>query len=80
MKIEFMQKQYHHRGGAALRFTPFFIYFGGLSVRMGRKNIMMLGMFIAAISYFPYCNAMDKTVDLSSKQESIRRNAAWKAR
>ena len=49
--------------------TPFFIYFGALSDRIGRKKIMMLGMFVAAISYFPIYNAMDKTVDLSSKQE-----------
>ncbi|WP_343703947.1 MFS transporter [Chitinophaga sp.] len=49
--------------------TPFFIYFGHLSDKIGRKKIMMTGMFIAALAYFPIYNAMDKTVDLSAKQE-----------
>ncbi|WP_346318090.1 MFS transporter [Chitinophaga sp. YIM B06452] len=68
MKIDFVQSNIII--AVALLFgTPFFIYFGGLSDRIGRKKIMMAGMFIAAISYFPIYNAMDKTVDLSSKQE-----------
>ncbi|MBO9151590.1 MFS transporter [Chitinophaga sp. GCM10012297] len=68
MKIEFVQSNIII--AVALLFgTPFFIYFGGLSDRIGRKKIMMIGMFVAAISYFPIYNAMDKTVDLSSKQE-----------
>lgn len=68
MKIEFVQSNIII--AVALLFgTPFFVYFGALSDRIGRKKIMMLGMFVAAISYFPIYNAMDKTVDLSSKQE-----------
>jgi len=33
--------------------TPFFILFGALSDRIGRKKIMMAGNLIAALSYFP---------------------------
>jgi MFS family permease len=33
--------------------TPFFIVFGTLSDRMGRKTIIMAGCLIAALTYFP---------------------------
>src|SRR5881296_3342904 len=33
--------------------TPFFLVFGGLSDRIGRKKIMMAGCLIAAITYVP---------------------------
>jgi MFS family permease len=33
--------------------TPFFLVFGALSDRIGRKRIMMLGCLIAAITYIP---------------------------
>jgi MFS family permease len=38
--------------------TPFFIVFGALSDRLGRKKIMMLGNLIAALSYYPIYKAM----------------------
>ena len=38
--------------------TPFFIVFGALSDRIGRKKIMMAGNLIAAISYYPIYQAM----------------------
>jgi MFS family permease len=37
---------------------PFFVLFGALSDRIGRKKIMMLGCLIAAISYLPIYKAM----------------------
>jgi len=37
---------------------PFFIVFGGLSDRIGRKKIMMAGCLLAAISYLPIYHAM----------------------
>jgi len=38
--------------------TPFFIVFGALSDRWGRKRIMMAGNLIAALSYYPIYQAM----------------------
>ena len=33
--------------------TPFFVIFGGLSDRIGRKTIVMAGCILAALTYFP---------------------------
>ena len=38
--------------------TPFFVFFGWLSDRIGRKPIILGGCLIAAIAYFPIFNAM----------------------
>jgi MFS family permease len=38
--------------------TPFFIVFGALSDRIGRKKVMMAGNLIAALSYYPIYKAM----------------------
>ncbi|HYI13239.1 MAG TPA: MFS transporter [Thermoanaerobaculia bacterium] len=38
--------------------TPFFILFGALSDRIGRKKVMMAGNLIAALSYYPLYKAM----------------------
>lgn len=38
--------------------TPFFIVFGALSDRIGRKPIIMAGCLIAALSYFPVFKAI----------------------
>jgi MFS family permease len=38
--------------------TPFFIVFGALSDRIGRKKIMMAGNLIAALSYYPIYQGM----------------------
>lgn len=37
---------------------PFFVVFGALSDRLGRKRIIMLGCLLAAISYIPIYRAM----------------------
>ena len=37
---------------------PFFVFFGALSDRIGRKRIMMLGCILAAISYIPIYRMM----------------------
>jgi MFS family permease len=38
--------------------TPFFIIFGALSDKIGRKPIIMAGCLIAALTYFPLFNAL----------------------
>ncbi len=39
--------------GALLIATPFFLFFGALSDRIGRKPIILLGCLLAAATYFP---------------------------
>ncbi len=38
--------------------TPFFIFFGTLSDKIGRKPIILAGCLIAALTYFPLFNAL----------------------
>jgi MFS family permease len=38
--------------------TPFFIFFGWLSDKIGRKKIIMAGCLIAALTYFPLFKAL----------------------
>jgi MFS family permease len=51
--------------------TPFFIFFGWLSDRIGRLKIILAGCAIAAITYFPLFGALTKAVnpDLAAFQE-----------
>jgi len=43
--------------------TPFFIIFGSLSDRIGRKWIIMLGCLLAALTYFPLFKALTHNVN-----------------
>ncbi len=52
---------------ALLLGTPFFVFFGWLSDKVGRKAIMMVGMLIAIISYRPIYDAMFKSVNIENK-------------
>jgi MFS family permease len=45
---------------ALLLAMPLFVFMGALSDRIGRKWIMMLGCLLAAISYFPIYQAMQR--------------------
>jgi MFS family permease len=38
--------------------TPFFVFFGWLSDKIGRKPIIMLGCFLAIVTYFPLFKAI----------------------
>ena len=40
-------------GASLILGTPFFVVFGSLSDKIGRKNIIMAGCLIAALTYFP---------------------------
>ncbi len=46
--------------GALVLATPFFIVFGSLSDKIGRKRIIMIGCVIAALTYFPIFKGLTK--------------------
>jgi len=50
--------------------TPFFILFGSLSDKIGRKPIIMAGCLLAALTYFPVFTALTKAAnpDLAAAQ------------
>src|SRR5438309_6537618 len=52
LKLEFIPT-YALIGLSLLIGTPFFIVFGALSDRIGRKKIILAGCLIAAVTYFP---------------------------
>ncbi|MDT2022955.1 MFS transporter [Methylocella sp. CPCC 101449] len=43
--------------------TPFFIFFGWLSDKIGRKSILLAGCLIAALTYFPLFTMLAKTAN-----------------
>ncbi len=50
--------------------TPFFVIFGALSDKIGRKPIIMAGCLLAVLTYFPVFNALTKAAnpDLAAAQ------------
>ena len=46
---------------ALLLGMPFFVFFGALSDRIGRKKIIMLGCLLAAVSYLPIYSLMQRS-------------------
>ncbi len=50
--------------------TPFFVVFGALSDKIGRKPIILAGMALAVVTYFPLFNALTKAAnpDLAAAQ------------
>jgi MFS family permease len=61
---------------ALLMGMPFFVAFGALSDRIGRKKIMMAGCLLAAISYLPLYHAMQaaagsNVVSMASKRNPV---------
>jgi MFS family permease len=54
---------------AILFATPFFVVFGNLSDKVGRKWIMMFGMFLAIVSYRPLFGKLFSLSDVNTKTE-----------
>ena len=54
---------------AILFATPFFVVFGNLSDKIGRKWIMMLGMFLAILTYRPLFGKLFSIADEKNKIE-----------
>ncbi len=59
---------------ALLLGMPLFVFFGALSDRIGRKRIMMAGCLLAAISYFPIYQAMQRVAGSEVVTASSQRN------
>jgi MFS family permease len=51
--------------------TPFFLFFGWLSDKIGRKWIMMAGMLIAILAYRPIYEKMYQTTNVKNKVEIV---------
>ncbi|MCD0464014.1 MFS transporter [Flavobacterium sp. ENC] len=62
-------------GIALLLGTPFFIVFGWLSDKIGRKYIMMGGMLLAILCYRPIYKTMYTTTDVSTKTEIVEKRS-----
>jgi len=60
---------------AILAVTPFFLVFGAWSDKIGRKAIMMGGMFLAIITYRPIYKAMYNLADPKAKTEIAERGS-----
>lgn len=66
MNIDSMQVDYL-MATALLMGTPFFVFFGWLSDKIGRKAIMMAGMLVAILAYRPIYDSMYKSVNIEAK-------------
>jgi len=56
---------------AILFATPFFVIFGSLSDKIGRKWIMLLGMLLGICTYFPIYKSFIKWTDPANKREMV---------
>ncbi len=57
-------------GIALLLATPFFVFFGWLSDKIGRKGIMMCGMLLAVICYRPIFKKLYEICDVKNRIEA----------
>lgn len=61
---------------ALLLGMPFFVVFGALSDKIGRKRIMMAGCLLAALSYLPIYKAMQSAAGSEVVTATSQRNSA----
>ena len=62
LKLEF-QTAYMLIAGALLFGTPFFLFFGRVSGRIGRKRIMVAGCLLAALTFIPIFKGLTLSVN-----------------
>src|SRR2546430_1598150 len=67
LKLDFIQT-YMLIGLSLILATPFFIVFGALSDRIGRKKIILAGCLIAAVTYFPLFRGLTHYVNPALEQ------------
>ena len=60
---------------ALLMGAPFFVVFGALSDKLGRKSIMLTGMLIAVCCYRPIYKSIYETADVKTKKEVVAKLA-----
>jgi Sugar (and other) transporter len=60
--------------------TPFFVFFGWLSDRIGRKGIILAGCLIAAVTYFPLFKGLTHYVNPALEAASARTPISVSAR
>jgi MFS family permease len=77
VKLEFMQNREILLWAIGLA-TPFFLVFGWLSDKIGRKWIMLAGMLLGVIFYRPIFGTMLKDADVKTYIKSSNKNAEYK--
>src|SRR5262249_18043523 len=73
LKLDFVYT-YLLIGASLILGTPFFLVFGKLSDRIGRKKIILAGCLIAAVTYFPLFKGL--THYINPALESYQKNTA----
>jgi MFS family permease len=52
--------------------TPFFVVFGSLSDRIGRKPIILAGLLLACVTYFPLFEALTKAANPALAEAQVK--------
>src|SRR5690606_24270656 len=73
-KVDFDQTNYII-GAALLAGTGFFVFFGWLSDKIGRKPVMLAGMLLAILTYRPIFDRIYQLTDTANKQELVEEYA-----